>query len=193
MGRGGLEETGRVGQEGAMLGGNSRARHRVENTHCDGPALGGVGAPPAPFALISGIMTNSAPLPADANELARLEQLRSDLLRVHRALLDVERRRYEAVNGPVPNNSAFLQLVINDPWFEWLRPMAQMVLLIDERSSDKKSRLATDEAAELYRRGRALLTPDAAGDSFQRLFHDAVSHSQSLAVLVHHVNSTTPN
>jgi hypothetical protein len=120
-------------------------------------------------------------------ELARLEQVRKDLLRVHKGLLEAERLRYEAVNGPVPNNMVFLQLVIDDPWFEWLRPMAQLVLLIDEKASDKQTPLGADEAAELYRQGRSLLTPDAAGEPFQRLFHDAVEASQKLAVLVHHV------
>jgi hypothetical protein len=127
----------------------------------------------------------SAATPA---ELSRLDQVRTDLLRVHRALLETERERYEALHGPVPNNSAFLQLVINDSWFEWLRPMAQLVLLIDEKTMDKKYVLGSDEAAELYRQGRGLLTPDEGGDAFQRLLHGTVSYSQKLAVLVHHVN-----
>ena len=71
---------------------------------------------------------------------------RLDLLRVHRALLAVERVRYEKVRGRIANNSAFLQLVISDPWFDWLRPMAQLVLMIDERTSDKKSILGDAEA-----------------------------------------------
>ena len=129
---------------------------------------------------------SDAATPAD---LARLDQIRNDLLRVHRALLEVERARYEAAREPIPNNSAFLQLVINDPWFEWLRPMAQLVLLIDERTSDKKSALMADEADELFRSGRALLQPDENGDSFQRLFHDSAAHSRNLAVLVHAVNA----
>jgi hypothetical protein len=120
-------------------------------------------------------------------ELARLEQVRKDLLRVHKGLLEAERLRYEAINGPVPNNMVFLQLVIDDPWFAWLRPMAQLVLLIDEKASDKQTPLGADEAGELYRQGRLLLSPDAAGDPFQRLFHDVVGASQKLAVLVHHV------
>lgn len=126
---------------------------------------------------------------ASAADLARLDQVRNDLLRVHRALLEAERVRYEAAREPIPNNSAFLQLVINDPWFEWLRPMAQLVLLIDERTMDKKVKVAADEAADLYRRGRALLEPNAEGDSFQRLFAEAVAHSRNLAVMVHQVRA----
>lgn len=121
------------------------------------------------------------------DDLARLEQVRKDLLRVHRALLETERGRYETLNGPIPNNMMFLQLVIDDPFFEWLRPMAQLVLLIDEKASDKQNPLGADEAAELFRQGKLLLTPDSGGDPFQRQFDQAVLSSQKLAVLVHHV------
>lgn len=127
---------------------------------------------------------------ATALDLERLEKVRQGLLRVHRALLESERGRYEAVRGPIPNNSAFLQLVINDPWFDWLRPMAQLVLLIDERTSDKKQRLGTVEAGALLERSRALLKPDAQGDAFQRLFFQSAQSSPALTVLAKYVEST---
>lgn len=117
-----------------------------------------------------------------AADLQRLETLRRALLDVHRALLDAERRRYEAARGTIPNNSAFLQLIINDPWFDWLRPMAQLVLMIDERTSDKKQPLGVDEMRALFAQGVALLRPDENGDTFQRLFHDTLQASPALAV-----------
>lgn len=120
-------------------------------------------------------------------ELTRLDRARYELLRVHRALLEVERARYEKVRGRIANNSAFLQLVINDPWFDWLRPMAQFVLLIDERTSDKKLPLGSDEARTLFDRARALLRADAEGDAFQRLFAESVQSSPDLAVLARQV------
>ncbi len=120
-------------------------------------------------------------------ELTRLDRARYELLRVHRALLETERARYEKIRGRIANNSAFLQLVINDPWFDWLRPMAQFVLLIDERTSDKKSPLGSDEARALFDRARALLRADAEGDAFQRLFAESVQSSPELAVLARQV------
>jgi hypothetical protein len=126
-------------------------------------------------------------LPATATDLARLDRARNDLLRVHRALLATERARYEKVRGRIANNSAFLQLVISDPWFDWLRPMAQLVLMIDERTTDKKSVLGTAEARALLDRARGLLRADQEGDAFQRLFFDAVQASPELAVLARQV------
>lgn len=124
---------------------------------------------------------------ASTGQLERLEVARTSLLRVHRALLEVERARYEKVRGRIANNSAFLQLVISDPWFDWLRPMAQLVLLIDERTSDKKSILGEVEAKSLFDRARSLLRADIEGDAFQRLYYQAVQASPELAVIARQV------
>ncbi len=130
---------------------------------------------------------------ASVDDLQRLDVARNELLRVHRALLETERARYEKVRGRIANNSAFLQLVIADPWFDWLRPMAQFVLLIDERTTDKKNGLGSNEARTLFDRARALLRADAEGDAFQRLFYQAVQSSPDLAVLARQVAKTLGN
>lgn len=144
------------------------------------------GATGANGAASEGVMPTELPV-ASANDLQKLEKARMELLRLHRALLETERVRYEKVRGRIANNSAFLQLVINDPWFDWLRPMAQLVLLIDERTSDKKSPLGSAEATSLFERARGLLRADAEGDAFQRLFAESVQSSPSLAVLARQV------
>lgn len=124
---------------------------------------------------------------ATATDLRRLDMVRNDLLRVHRGLLEAERTRYEKQHGRIANNSAFLQLVINDPWFDWLRPMGQMVLMIDERTSDKKQPLGSVEANALFEQSLELLKADAEGDAFQRLFLQSIQSSPELAVLVRQV------
>lgn len=134
-------------------------------------------------------MTDNQLSQADDGEEATLtvrRQLtvaREDLLRVHRALLHVERVRYEKVHGRVANNGLFLQLAIGDPWFDWLRPMGQMVLLIDERMEDKEAPLGSAEATALLARSRELLRANADGDAFQRLYYQALQLSPELAVL----------
>ena len=124
---------------------------------------------------------------ATATDLRRLDTVRNDLLRVHRGLLEAERHRFEKQHGLIPNNSAFLQLIINDPWFDWIRPMGQMVLMIDERTSDKKQPLGSVEANALFEQSLALLKADAEGDAFQRLFLQSIQSSPELAVLVRQV------
>ena len=58
-----------------------------------------------------GVMPVELPV-ATAEQLQRLEVARTLLLKVHRALLEAERVRYEKARGRIENNSAFLQLVI---------------------------------------------------------------------------------
>ncbi len=162
----------------------------ADGTAANGTAANGTDAPAAlPAESAGDALAASAPETpaASADQLARLEQARTSLLRVHRALLEVERARYEKVRGRIANNSAFLQLVISDPWFDWLRPMAQLVLLIDERTSDKKSILGSVEAKALFDRARSLLRADIEGDAFQRLYYQAVQASPELAVVARQV------
>ena len=127
--------------------------------------------------------TSDDGLEAPATVRKQLTSAREDLLRVHRALLQVERLRYEKVHGRIANNGLFLQLVIGDPWFDWLRPMGQMVLLIDEQMEDKDVPLKSNAAAALLSRARELLRADASGDAFQRLYFQALQLSSELAVL----------
>src|SRR5262249_60766855 len=56
----------------------------------------------------------------------RLRELRDRLLRLHAALLDRERRAWEAEHGPI-TSGRFLQLLINDAAFAWLRPLSGII------------------------------------------------------------------
>src|SRR5690349_1128524 len=64
------------------------------------------------------------PFPDDLRR--RLDLAHGGLLRVHKALLDHERVRYERERGRVGGPGEFLQIVINDPWFAWLRPVSEL-------------------------------------------------------------------
>src|SRR3954469_8581452 len=76
-----------------------------------------------------GLPAPSAPMsPATAE---RLREIRLRLLDLHKALLDDSRAAYELDRGRIPSNATLLQLVINDPWFAWLRPLSELVVRID--------------------------------------------------------------
>src|SRR5215208_4858340 len=76
-----------------------------------------------------GSIQPAAPLSAATSE--RLRELRVRLLDLHKVLLDDTRAAYELDRGRIPTNATLLQLVINDPWFAWLRPLSEMVVRID--------------------------------------------------------------
>ena len=72
-----------------------------------------------------------------------LKELRHGLLRLHKTLLDLERRGYERARGRIGNSYEFLQLVLKDPWFDWLHRLSELIVQIDEtldtRDSDTPS------------------------------------------------------
>ena len=79
-------------------------------------------------------------MPEPAHRDAQLDHLSRALLRLHKALLDDERVSYERVHGLIRSNGAFLQLVLGDAWFAWLRPLSQLMVKLDELAE-------TDEAS----------------------------------------------
>jgi hypothetical protein len=60
-----------------------------------------------------------------------LAEVRRALLRLHKALIDSERAVYEARNGAM-NNSEFLGALLQDPFFQWMRPFSQLIAAMDE-------------------------------------------------------------
>ena len=109
----------------------------------------------------------------------RLDAAHAGLLRVHKALLDHERTRYERDRGPVGGPVEFLQVVIKDPWFAWLRPVSELVVRIDELTMDRKQRDPGEGEAMLAEAAR-LMTPGDAGD-FQREYQRAMQESPDVA------------
>lgn len=105
------------------------------------------------------------------------------LLRLHKALLDDERISYERVHGRIPSNGAFLQLVLNDAWFAWLRPLSQVIARFDELSEEHEPS-ALEEMQALLVAVRTLLMPTEAGEGFSRQYHDALQRSPDV-VLAH--------
>ena len=62
----------------------------------------------------------------------RLREIRAKLFRLHKALLDSERRVYERHYGPIQSKGEFFRLVVGDEWFSWLRSFSQFIVQIDE-------------------------------------------------------------
>ena len=61
----------------------------------------------------------------------RLVDLRQGLLRLHKALLDSERRTYEKAHGRINSTGELFQLVVGDDWFAWLHRVSELVVQID--------------------------------------------------------------
>src|SRR5688572_24351330 len=102
----------------------------------------------------------------------RLTDLRNGLLRLHKTLLESERAIYEHDVAKITSPGHLLGLVMEDPWFAYLRELSGLVVAIDERMDAKEPATST-EAARFIQQARALLTPAEQGRGFERRYFEA--------------------
>ena len=102
-----------------------------------------------------------------------LAELREALLRLHKALIESERAGYERVFGRIASPFQFLQLLTDDAWFAWLRPVSQLVAAMDEML-DGKAALTATGANALAARAKSLLVAVAGGDGFSGHYDEAL-------------------
>lgn len=75
---------------------------------------------------------------ATPDDRAQLFKVREALLNLHKALLNVERVRYEQNVGPVANEFEFFRLATSDPSFAWIGPLTTLIVQIDEQVASKE-------------------------------------------------------
>jgi hypothetical protein len=121
-----------------------------------------------------------------ASDMTRdnLKVLRQGLLRLHKTLLDLERRDYERARGRIGNSYEFLQLVLKDPWFDWLHRLSELIVQIDETLDPHSETPATEaDTKALIERAKALLVPAETGSEFQKNYFLALQQSPDVVLL----------
>jgi hypothetical protein len=113
----------------------------------------------------------------------KLTELRQILLSLHKALLDSERTAYELVHGAVPSAGAFLQLLINDPWFAWLQPVTTLLVEIDETLAAKKPPASAADFERLIADTRALLSPSRETNGFWKRYSGVMQRDPGVSLL----------
>jgi hypothetical protein len=113
----------------------------------------------------------------------KLTDFRHVLLRLHKSLLDFERLGYERAHGKIENSYEFLNLVMHNPWFAWLRHLSELIVQIDE-SLDSREPTSESTAAALIEEARLLLVPAESGAEFQQKYFTSVQQSPEV-VLAH--------
>jgi len=66
----------------------------------------------------------------------KLRNARNIMLKLHKAMLDREREMYEGIHGPL-RATEFLNLLLEDRDFEWLRKFSMLIVEIDEMFAQK--------------------------------------------------------
>lgn len=111
----------------------------------------------------------SDPGVSGALAVAKLRAQRTALLVLHKTLLDHERLRYEQTHGRIESAGQALHLVMNDPWFAWLRPISALIVQADEKLDDDQGVGPADVAA-FGTQIRELLQGPGGGQEFQTSF-----------------------
>jgi hypothetical protein len=117
----------------------------------------------------------------DSATRTTLQTAQKALLHVHKALLEQERRRYELEHGRVQSAMAFLQLLLNDPWFAWIRPMSGLAAQIDEALFAKPGETAMAPSL-LLEEARFLLSPRHEGDDLPGKLYQLIQATPEVAV-----------
>jgi len=114
-----------------------------------------------------------------------LKHVRQGLLRLHKMLLDQERVDYERARGKISNSYEFLQLVLKDPWFDWLHRLSELIVQIDEAldTRDPEQPTTDKDAEALWARAKLLLSPSETGTQFQKNYFLALQRSPDVVLL----------
>lgn len=67
----------------------------------------------------------------------KLKNTRNILLKLHKSMLDLERSMYEGIHGQV-TPAQFVNLLMEDEDFAWLRKFSTLIVEIDEMFASKK-------------------------------------------------------
>jgi hypothetical protein len=113
--------------------------------------------------------------------VSTLTALRNGLLRLHKVVLDSERGTYEREIERIRSSGHFLELVMTDPWFAWLRELSQLIVLIDE-TLDADEPISAEDAERLRKQARSLLVPAEEGRGFAKHYFEALQRDPSVVV-----------
>jgi hypothetical protein len=119
---------------------------------------------------------------AAALAAAKIRAIRTALLHLHKALIDVERTRYGREHGtPIESPHQAFQLLMKDPWFAWLRPVSELIVQGDERLAEDRP-IAPDEAEAYAAQSISLLQQDAGGADFRREYNRSLQEQPDIVV-----------
>lgn len=118
-----------------------------------------------------------------------LKNARNLLLKLHKTLLDRERAIYEGINGP-QTPAQFLNILLEDPDFSWLRKFSMLIVEIDEMFAQKDG--YSEDVVELHiAKLRSLIAMEDEDETFRAKYQaglqqdlDAAAHQGELKELL---------
>lgn len=120
--------------------------------------------------------------PSLESALQHLRQVRLSLLRLHKALLNSERIVYEQFHGRIQSNGEFFRLVVGHEWFDWLRPMSQLIVQMDDLLHAKEP-ITVDQVDAVLEQAQSLLQPSVDGTSAEKRYYRAIQRDPEIALM----------
>lgn len=118
-----------------------------------------------------------------------LKSSRDLLLKLHKTLIDHERRIYEGINGPL-TPTEFLNALIENPDFAWLRKFSTLIVEIDEMFAQRDG-YSEEAVSEHIASLRRLVSMDGESEEFKAKYQsalqqdlDAAAHQGDLRTLL---------
>ncbi len=115
----------------------------------------------------------------------KLKDVSRSLLNLHKILLDAAKLEYETTYGAINGVNQYLQLVIDDPHFAWLRKISSLIALIDEATSVRRP-AGESEAQGLIIVAKKLLNFQDGDENFNDQLQNALQNNAD-AVLAHNI------
>lgn len=110
----------------------------------------------------------------------KLVALRQALLRLHKTLLEMERREYEKQHGGISTGELF-RLVLDDAQFSWLHNLSEFVVRIDELLSGE-AEITSEDAQGAMSLARKMFAPTETGDGFQKKYFVAIQKDPAVVM-----------
>lgn len=112
----------------------------------------------------------------------RLTELSKTLTNLHKSLIESEKTGYENSFGTIDTPAEFLQLLMNDPWFAWMRPISELIAEMDEAVDSKEGPVTPELTDRFVHRTHRLLTPTETGEGFGRHYYDALQRDPEVVL-----------
>jgi len=108
-----------------------------------------------------------------------LKYARNILMTLHKSLIDFERAQYEMVHGRL-NASQFLNLLLEDEKFAWLRKFSMLIVEVDEMF-DLKDGISAEMVTINLAKMRQLVAMEDPDEYFKSKYKSGIEKDQSAA------------
>jgi hypothetical protein len=111
----------------------------------------------------------------------RLKNARNILLKLHKSMLDLERDMHEGIHGKL-NAGEFLNLLLEDEDFSWLRQFSMLIVEIDEMF-DLKADMTAEMIDANLKKVRELVEMSEPDEYFRAKYQFALQRDANAAGL----------